>query len=198
MAQKVIGFSDCQVRICGKEEAEVRRLLATQAFEYLVAQALSEIGEERSERQELSENQALIRSRLRLLQQQGPGLGSVFGTAPANSEKRIELEAELLENEPQLEAFGGAQSSLEAELECLREVLEHPERYICVEPMESCSSTMNVVLDDRSTDIASDVVFSLAELKGTPQLRRAFVLARFDRAELPEARINFEDAARYL
>ena len=71
MAQKVIGFSDCQVRICGKEEAEVRRLLATQAFEYLVAQALSEIGEERSERRELSENQALIRSRLRLLQQQG-------------------------------------------------------------------------------------------------------------------------------
>ena len=44
MAQKVIGFSDCQVRICGKEEAEVRRLLATQTFEYLVAQALSEIG----------------------------------------------------------------------------------------------------------------------------------------------------------
>ena len=186
------------MRICGKEEAEVRRLLATQTFEYLVAQALSEIGEERSERRELSENQALIRSRLRLLQQQGPGLGSVFGTALANSEKRIELEAELLENEPQVEAFGGAQSSLEAELECLREVLEHPERYICVEPMESCSSTMNVVLDDRSTDIASDVVFSLAELKGTPQLRRAFVLARFDRAELPAARINFEDAARYL
>lgn len=76
-------------------------------------------------------------------------------------------------------------------------MLEHPERYICVEPMELCSSTMNVVLDDRSTDIASDGVFLWLNSK-EHQLWRAFVLARFDRAELPEARINFEDAARYL
>ena len=198
VAQKVVGFSDYQVRICGKEENEIRRLLATQIYEYLVAQALAEISEERSERRELTENQVLIRSRLRLLQQQGPGLGTVFGTAPENSDKQRELEAELLENERQIEALGSAQDSLEAELECLRDVLEHPERYVCVEDKQLRLSTMNVVLDSRSTDVASDVEFSLVELKGKPQLQRAFVLARFDRAELPEDRINFENAARYL
>ena len=56
VAQKIIGFSDHQVRICGQEESEVRRLLGIQTYEYLVAQALSEIGEERSERRELGEN----------------------------------------------------------------------------------------------------------------------------------------------
>ena len=198
VAQKVAGFSDYQVRICGKEEAEVRRLLGTQLFEYLVAQALAEIGAERSERRELSENHALIRSRLRLLQQQGPGLGTVFGNAPDNSAKQKELEAELVENERQLEALGGAQSSLENELECLRDVLEHPDRYLSVEPKQLRLSTMNVVLDNVSTDVASDVAFSLVELNGTPQLQRAFVLARFDRAELPEDRINFANAARCL
>jgi hypothetical protein len=59
-------------------------------------------------------------------------------------------------------------------------------------------NTMNVVLDDRSTDVASDVVFSLARLAGVSQIQRAFVMARFSRADLPAARMNFDNAARYL
>ena len=39
IAQTVIGFSDHEARICGNEDQEVRRLLGTQAYEYLVAQA---------------------------------------------------------------------------------------------------------------------------------------------------------------
>ena len=198
VAQTVIGFSEHQVRICGHEESEVRRLLGTQAYEYLVAQALSEIGEERSERRELEDNRALIRSRLRLLQQQGPGLGSVFGSAPATSGEQLVLEAELLENERQMEALGSPQSALEAELESLREVLEHPERYVRVEQKKMRLSSMNVVVDEKSSDVASDIVFSLAQLTGVPPVERAFVLARFARVDLPESRMNFEDAARYL
>ncbi len=198
VAQTVIGFSDHQARICGQAEAEVRSLLGTQAYEYLVAQALSEIGEERSERRELEDNQALIRARLRLLRQQGPGLGSVFGSAPARSGSQLKLEAELLENERQLEAIGSPQSVLDSELECLREVLEHPERYVFLEQRQVRLSTMNVVLDQKSTDVASDIVFSLAQLNGVPRVRSAFVLAHCTRTELPAARINFEDAERYL
>lgn len=198
VAQTVIGFSEHQARICGLDESEVRRLLGTQTYEYLVAQALSEIGEERSERRELENNRALIRSRLRLLQQQGPGLGSVFGSAPATSVEQLKLEAELLENERQMEALGSSQSVLESELEFLREVLEHPERYVRVEQRQLRLSTMNVVVDEKSGDVASDIAFSLAHLKGSPPIQSAFVLGRFSRAELPESRMNFEDAARYL
>jgi len=198
VAQTVLGFSDHEARICGNEDREVRRLLGTQAYEYLVAQALSQIGEERSERRELQDNRSLIRSRLRLLQQQGPGLGTVFGSAPVVSGEQLKLEAQLVENERQMEAMGSPQSALDAELETLREVLEHPERYIHVEKKRMRISTMNVVLDQESTDVASDIGFSLAQLKGVPQIQRAFVLACFARAELPEARMNFDDAIRYL
>ena len=198
VAQTAIGFSEHQARICGHEESEVRRLLGTQAYEYLVAQALSEIGEDRSERRELEEKRALIRSRLRLLQQHGPGLGSVFGSAPAAQGEQLALEAELLENERQVEALGSPQSALEAELDFLREVLEHPERYVRVEQKKMRLNTMNVVVDEKSGDVASNIAFSLAQLMGVPQVQRAFVLARFARADLPESRMNFEDAARYL
>ena len=198
VAQTVVGFSDPEARICGQRDTEVRLLLGTQGYEYLVAQALSQIGEDRSERRELEDNRALIRSRLRLLQQQGPGLGSVFGSAPVSSNERIKLEAQLLDNERQLETIGSLQSVLDAELEILREVLANPQRYMSVEKKQLRLSTMNVVLDKTSTDVASDVVFSLAKLSGTPALQRAFVMARMTRSDLPEVKINFAEAQRYL
>ena len=85
-------------------------------FEYLVAQALSEIGEERVERQELQTNRSLLRTRLKLLQQHGPGLGSMFGDEPAAPGEQTRLAAELLEKERQLESLGGNDSVLESEL----------------------------------------------------------------------------------
>lgn len=198
VAQTIVGFSDPQARICGQRDTEVRLLLATQGYEYLVAQALSQIGEDRSERRELEDNRALIRARLRLLQQQGPGLGSVFGSAPASSVEQLKLEAQLLENERQLETIGSVQSALDAELELLREVLANPQRYINVEKKELRLSTMNVVVDQTSSDVASEVLFSLAKLSGSPELQRAFVMARLARSELPEMKINFTEAQRYL
>ena len=198
VAQTVVGFSDPQARICGQRDTEVRLLLGTQCYEYLVAQALSQIGEDRSERRELEDNRALIRSRLRLLQQQGPGLGSLFGSAPVCSGEQLKLEAQLLENERQLETIGSLQSVLDSELEILREVLANPQRYISVEKKQLRLSTMNVVLDKASTDVASDVAFSLAKLSGTPALQRAFVMSRLARSDLPEVRMNFAEAQRYL
>jgi hypothetical protein len=198
IAQTVVAFSDYQVRICGHEDAEVRRLLVTQAYEYLVAQAMTEIAEDRSERRELEDNRALIRARLRLLQQQGPGLGSVFGAAPSSSSEQLKLEEELTENERQLEMMGGTQALLEAELDSLCEVLEHPERYMSVEQKQLKISTMNVVLDDSSNDVSSDISFSLARLTGVPSACKAFVLARFERSEMPEIRMDFDSAVRFL
>jgi len=197
-AQTAIAFSAHQARICGHEDAEVRHLLATRAFEYLVAQALMALGAERSERHELEDNRALIRARLRLLQQQGPGLGSVFAAAPANSGEGQKLAAQLLDNERELEAMGSTQSVLDAELEVLREVLEHPERYLRIEARQLRLSTMNIVVDATSGDVAAEVGFSFAELMGEPHLQRAFVLARIARSELPAIKMNFADAARYL
>jgi len=196
--QTAVVFADHHVRICGHEESEVRHLLVTQAYEYLVAQALAEIGAERNERRELEDNRTLIRSRLRLLQQQGPGLGSLFGAAPVSSGEQSKLAAQLLENEAQLEAMGSAQTTLEAELEVLRAVLENPQRYLCIEARQLRLSTLNIVVDTTSSDVAADINFSLAQLTGEPRLQRAFVLGRIARSELPAVKMNFADAERYL
>ncbi len=199
VAQTRVSFSDHRTRICGRDESRLRRVVGVEAFEYLLTQALSEIGAERVERQELQGSRSLIRARLRLLQQQGPGLGSMFGADPAAPSEQARLQAELLENERQLEAIGGSESVLEAELDCLKAVLDNPQRYLRVESRRLRLSKMNVVVDDASPDPAADIDFGLAELSGSPPMRRAFVLARVARSELPPPRtINFADASRYL
>ena len=81
VAQTSVSFSDHRARICGRDESRLRRLIGAEVFEYLVAHALAEIGEERSERRELQENRSLIRSRLRLLQRFRKGVKFAFYAA---------------------------------------------------------------------------------------------------------------------
>ena len=199
VAQTSAIFSDHKARICGHDESRLRRIVGVEVFEYLVAHALAEIGKERQERHELQESRSLIRARLRLLQQHGPGLGSMFGAEPAARSEQARLTAELLENEQQLEAIGSSESVLEAELETLKEVLSNPHSFLHFQPQRLRLNTMNIVVDGTSTDRVADVDFAVAELSGTPPIRRAFVLARVARSELPPPqKINFDDAARYL
>ncbi|MBS1230485.1 MAG: hypothetical protein H6R17_3762 [Proteobacteria bacterium] len=199
VAQTSVSFSDHRARLCSHDESRLRRIIGVEVFEYLLAHALAEIGAERAERRELQENRSLIRARLRLLQQHGPGLGSMFGAEPAARSEQDRLASELLENERQLESIGGNESLLEAEFECLRDVLGKPQAYLHFEPKRLRLNTMNVILDQSSTDRVADVDFAVAELSGTPPIRRAFVLARVARDELPPPKkIDFADAARYL
>ena len=84
------------------------------------------------------------------------------------------------------------------ELACLQDVLEHPERYLRVQQKQLRLNTMNVVLDEEGADRAAEVNFSLAELTGAQPVKRAFVMARFARSEMPTQTINFDAAARFL
>ena len=199
VAQTTASFSDHRARLCDSDELRLRRVIGVEIFEHLLAQALSEIGEERVERQDLQTSRSLIRTRLRLLQQHGPGLGSMLGTAPAAPSEQARLAAELLENEKQLEALGGDDSVLEGEFECLVDVLSNPQRYLHFESKRLRLNRMNLVLDENSMDSAADIDFAVAELKGSKAFSRAFIVARIPRAEMPpRQKLNFDDASRYL
>lgn len=199
VAQTNASFSDHRARLCDRDELRLRRVIGVEVFEYLLAQAMSEIGEDRVERQDLQTSRSLMRTRLRLLQQHGPGLASMFGEAPAAQSEQARLAAELLENERQLEALGGGDSVLDAELDCLTDVLGNPQRYLHFDSKHLRLNRMNLVLDESSTEAAADVDFAVAELTGSTPMSRAFILARVPRAELPPAKkMNFDDAARYL
>ena len=198
VAQTVLVFSDHQARICGQDENEVRRLVGVQAFEYLVAEALAQAGEERSERRELEEARALLRARLRLLEQQGPGFGSILGAPAGASAERARLESELMENEQQLESCVPPEGVLEAEFELLNAVLAAPGDYLVFEARHTRLSTLNVVLEGNAEEAGLVVDYSLVRGSGMKQGRRAFVLGRFARADLNDTGLDFAQASRLL
>ena len=199
VAQVTVNFSDYKIRLCERDEALLRRVIGVEVFEYLVGQALAEIGALRSERQELQRDCALIRTRLRLLQQHGSGLASMLGDVPAAESEQASLTAELLENERQLKEIGASHTALATEIECLREVLAQPQNYLHLEPKRLRLSTMNVVLDPASTEQAADVEFAIIEGRGHAPVRRAFILARVARTDLPPPqRFDLQNAIRYL
>ena len=199
VAQVTVNFSDHKTRLCDPDETALRRVIGVEIFEYLISRALSEIGAERSERQELQANRSLIRARLRLLQQHGPGLGSMLGEAPAEASQQARLEAELLDNERQLETMGGGEALLEGELETLKGILDNPQDYLSIEPRSLRVSSMNIVLDENSTESGAEIYFSVIELKGATSQYRAFVITRLARTEMPPPKtMNYQDAILYL
>jgi hypothetical protein len=199
VAQRSVSFSDHKTRLCGEDEARLRKVVGIEIFEYLLGQAMAEIGAERAERQELQGNRSLIRSRLRLLKQYGPGLGSMFGEAPAGHEEQARLEAELQENEKQLEAIGSSEAALAGELDCLKAVLENPEKYLRIVPRHLRLSTMNLVINEASDEAGADIDFAVAEAGAVGTVQRAFIIARIARADLPPPKaINYRDALLYI
>ena len=196
VAQTVLVFSDHQARICGQTEAELRRLIGSQSFEYLVAEVLAQIGGERSERRELEEARSLLRARLRLLQQQGPGLGSLFSGGPEQCAEKDRLERELLDNERQLESTVSPQGVLESEFDNLCEVLANPSQYLAVDIRRPRVNTLNVIVTDDSEPAAATIDYSRFSLFGAIRAERAFVLGRFSRVDLSEQRLDFDLAAR--
>ena len=199
VAQKTVNFSDHKTRLCAEDEPRLRRVVGIEVFEHLISRVLSNIGGEPDERKELQEARALIRARLELLRKHGTGLGSMLGEVPAEASEQARLQAELLENERQLEALQGGESLLEREFESLKAVLDNPQDYLSITPMHLRLSTMNIVLDDSSTEAAADVDFAVIELKSPSPLRRAFIVARVERDDMPPPqKMNFQDVSRYL
>lgn len=195
VAQTVLVFSDHQARICGRDELELRRLVGTQAFEYLVAEAIAKIGEEHSERRELEEERALIRARLRLLQQQGPGLGSFATTQPEQVAARERLEAQLLDNERQLEGCVGQQDALDFEFDVLSAVLAEPAAYLAFDAERRWVDTLNVLCPEGQ---GAEIEFTRVRLLGAQKAVRAFVLGRFSREGMSAEQIDFAGAERLL
>lgn len=197
--QTSVSFSDHRTHICSREESRLRRLVGAAAYEYLLAQALAQIAENRAERSELEGNRNLLQSRWRMLQQQGPGLGSMFSTVEDGRTEQERLAEQLLANEQQLREIGTAENILEIELQTLCTVLDNPDHYLHIAQHRLFLNATNIVVGESNDPNAAEIDFSVAEFKGSSPRQRAFVLARVARGEVPEQRrIDFDDAARFL
>ena len=198
ISRKVASFSSPWIKICGRNEAEVRKLLNRQLLEYLASQSLVGIEKSRSGRQELENHRALIRARQQILQLQSNSWDTNDVAPPTHDIEYSELEAALAENARQLDAMGNSQALLETELEYLCKAFESSQHYLRLERKQFRLSHLNEVLETDSPTAGSDVDFMLMTLDGEPKAVRAFFIGRVARSELPAAQIDFGGAERLL
>lgn len=197
-AQTTLVFFDYGIRICGETLDEVKLLLGTQIFEYLIAQVLEDIAGERCERQELKDNKGVIQARLRLLRQQGPGLGSVLSDAPAKVQEISRLEQELVENERMLEEIGSERQVLQAELDSLVSVLGAPEKFVAIRPRSFFVDPMNIIGQPEGVGKYEKIELAEAVLTGSPAISRVFTLGYIARADMSAPNMNLSQAEKYL
>ncbi len=191
-------FAAHKIRICAPTLREVKSLIGAQGFEYLLAQALFTLSAPREMRSNLTERQATLHAKLRLLGQFGPGLGSLFSNAPKENSAgtRAQIEELLLEIEARLEKQS-SRAILENELETVIHVLKNPQDYLQINNRQSRVNTMNALVAADSSEVMTEIYFSHAQFCGNPLVDKAFILAQVTRAHIPARHISF-DEAQYL
>jgi len=122
--QTTVSFDQHRLVDIASSEEETRRLLRRRAFDYLLSIALSHVGEQRDEREKLSQQQSLLRVKLDILQRGGSSFSGDVGT-----QDRTTLQARLEQVESQLQALGPAQEVLQANLKIVASILESAEKH---------------------------------------------------------------------
>ena len=195
--QTTVSFGDYRVRICGVSEAVLRDEIERRLLDQLALEALGRAAEDQSRRTELAQQQALLKTRLRLLERQGAGMRSELAGDPPEDTELGRLQAQVEANTRELSALGVGPQLLDAELERLRQILADPPQHLYISGRQLHLNQMNVVMEEGARG-SMEFEFQVARVPGDPPVTRAFALVRFPRAELLAIGHLSDEAARLL
>lgn len=197
--QTTLNFSDHQVRMCGRTEAELKREIVRRLLEQLAMEGLARIAADKSRRDMLERERALLKTRLQLLERQGVGMRGMFSSDGAGkSDELAHLQTEMEENQRKLEGLGIKSDALDHELEHVREVFAEPGRHIYLSSRRVKLDRMNIVSEGNSTQAGEEIELHFARIPTTPPRTRTFALVRFARANMLPAKSMLEEAERIL
>jgi hypothetical protein len=204
VVQETISFSDHQVRMCGRSEAELRDEIVRRLVVQLGLQGMARFTAQQAERGLLERERALLQTRLRLLEREGAGIGALVGdgaaagAAAADADELARLQADIADNGEAIQRLGLRSEALDRELAEVCAVLADPAAHLFVETRNCVLSGMNVVQPPGQPDGGDALVFQVAQIPTVPPQARAFALVRFARADLRPPDGLLDDAARLL
>ncbi|MCY1295563.1 hypothetical protein D9M70_449090 [compost metagenome] len=203
-----VSFTDHRVRICAPTEAALREEIACRMLDQLALQALAEAAGGTTRRDRIEREQALLTTRLHLLEKQGVGMRSVLGErADTQADESERLREQVAQNEAALAALcapdapdapGGRAGMPERQLHALADVLTHAEASFSVEREAVRLSPMNIVLPPGSAGPGADLQLMTARVPGEPPLVRTFSLVRVARTGMLSPMQLLDEAARML
>lgn len=197
--QTTLSFSDHQVRMCGNTEAELKMDIVRRLLDQLALEGLEQIAAEKSRRDVLERERALLKMRLQLLERQGAGIrGMVGSAAAAKPEELARLQTEMDENERLLASLGIQTDALDRELETVCSMFAQPAQHIFLSSRRVTLDRSNVVLEAANAHAGAELELHFARIPTTPPRTRAFSLIRFARADMLPAKSMLDEAERIL
>lgn len=195
--QTTVSFSDHRIRIFGTSEQALRREVGVRIFEQLALIALARISGIQTRIKELHFNRALLKTRLKVLDQQGVGLTALAGEGAEESDLN-KVRARMEENERELGSVPTGTDVLEHDLEIVRDIFSAPGDSIQLSTRRLCLTPLNVLVEGEVAGPGQDVDVGLVSFAATPPIERAFALVRFPRSELLPGGMRLADAERLL
>jgi hypothetical protein len=132
-------------------EEETRRFLKRRAFDYLLSIALAHVSEQKDEREKLTQQRALLRCKLDILQKGGSGFSRDMGPQDRNA-----MQTRLEEIDAQLAALGPVHEVLQSNLAIVAEVLGEAEKHLYME--EKCLRIDKNYLLHNDTDTSTPAI----------------------------------------
>ena len=197
--QTTVSFGDYRVRILGVTEADLRTEIERRIVDQLVMDGVSRAAAEESQREAAEQERALLKTRLRLLEQQGQGMrAALSGESTPDESELEEVRARLEANTRSLEGMATGAERLNEELERICEALADARQRLYVTTTRVRLDRMNVMQTDDNLESGEEIVFQSARIPADPPETRVFVLARFPRVDMLPATQLYAEAARHL
>jgi hypothetical protein len=197
--QTTVNFSDHQIRVCGSTEHDLKVEIVRRLLDQLALEGLAQVAADKSRREHLERERALLKTRLQLLERQGAGIRSMVGSATAeHSNELMQLQAQMEENGRNLESLGAQPDAIDRELERVCAVFADPARHISVSNKRMRLNRMNVLQEQGDMSTGEEFSFTIARIPTIPPETRVFSLIRFARVDLLPARSMLDEASRLL
>ena len=194
--QEVVDFSDHRFFGAAGSEAEAREEIKERAFDYLAEQGLKRILELKEKNAEAGHQRRLLQRKLDAMRAGNWGLESMLTNVGDDFPDYGSLGQQIKSAEAELMALTGSPANMEAHLEAINAILEKPEDWVALRPIQLHLDAMSVKVQDPGLD--SPEPLELTELFSSSGDRRAVLFGYFPRDELPPEKDFFKEATRFL
>lgn len=192
--QITVSFSDFRFSKAAAGEDGLRDILRGMALDSLARQAAARIDAMLARRKGLEQEQAILKTRLRVQAQRAGGMESLFENGAGTD--AAEMQRQLNELERSLQAVSASAQTLEHYLQQLKHVLAHPAEFLALERRSLHLNSMNVLSDGGHGETAQAIDLSEIRIAGRPS--RIVLVAKFPREELLARGAMLDEEARYL
>jgi len=197
--QTQISFTDLRIVASADSENDLREKMKAYALEFLAHKVLADIAAARTESEDLEQELALLRARLRMKVRQDEGKASLCDRVEYSAGELDKIRALITEKETRLSQTAIHQPTLKYFMDQLLLVLNSVEKLLQIHKISLHLDNMNILLETADADAVKPI--ELSEVLRAGQPARIMLIARVPCAEViiqDDVAARIDEALKWL